>query len=118
MSGSSLWTNDVYSVNLDPGDPNHILLTFHCFSWSNNSNGGTGILESKDAGATFISHFQAGWSHGNVATFLGNDHTWLLGTQDRGFWRTADSGATWKQVSTAGITHGGTQVYRSKVNNA
>jgi photosystem II stability/assembly factor-like uncharacterized protein len=39
----------------------------------------------------------------------------LLGTQDAGFWRTSDSGASWTQVVTDEASmHGGGQVYRVK----
>jgi hypothetical protein len=117
-SGSSLWMKDVYSVNVEPGNFNHVLLGFHAYQWSNNTNGDTGVLESKDGGTTWISHYQAGFSHGNVASFLDNAQTWLLGTQDHGYFRTSDGGTSWTQVSTTGMTHGGTQLYRSRVNGA
>jgi hypothetical protein len=116
--GSSLWTRDVYSVNVEPGDFRHVLLAFHGYQWSNNTNGDTGVLESKDGGTTWVAHFRAGFSHGNVASFLDTGQSWLLGTQDHGYWRTTDAGASWTQVSTIGMTHGGTQLYRSPVNGA
>ena len=52
--------------------------------------------------------------HGNNIWFLSNSTTWLLGTQGKGYWRTTDSGANWKQVATNDMAHGGGSLYRAK----
>jgi photosystem II stability/assembly factor-like uncharacterized protein len=98
------WTNDVYSVVLDPYDDQHLLLTFHSgFEFK----GDAGVLESKDGGATFIRHApMSGWGAGHGISFLKNSATWLLATQGNGYWRTTNSGATWTRVSDHNSMHG------------
>lgn len=107
------WVNDVYEVAADPNNFNHVLLSFHAnWEWSDRS----GILESNDGGNSWVRHYPlpltgAGWT----IWFLKkngawNSGTWLVGTQYNGYWRTADSGATWKQVSIQNMQHGGTSI--------
>jgi hypothetical protein len=119
-----LFQYDVYDVATDPTDFNHVLLSFHgAWGWTDSKwNTSSGVLESKDGGATWIVHDpQPGWGTGHAVSFLydpergaGDSGTWLLGTQGAGMWRTTDFGTTWKQVSTTGIQHGGGSVYYSK----
>jgi len=104
---------DVYDLAADPANFNHLLLSFHN-PWRNT---GAGVAESFDGGLTWVSHFPppgSSWSAGMSIAFLGNSTTWLLGSQGQGYWRTADSGTTWKQVSTTNIQHGGGNIYRTK----
>jgi photosystem II stability/assembly factor-like uncharacterized protein len=98
------WTNDVYSVAMDPSDPQHLLLTFHSgFEFKADA----GVLESKDGGTTWTRHPpMSGWGAGHGISFLGNSTTWLLATQVDGYWRTTNSGGTWTKVSDHLSMHG------------
>jgi photosystem II stability/assembly factor-like uncharacterized protein len=110
--------NDVYDIAVDSADFNHVLVSLHSpFSWNGGCGsrcGNAGILESKDGGTTWIIHEPMNWGYGHSVWFLNNSTTWLLGTQGNGFWRTTNSGATWTQVTTENIAHGGGQIYYSK----
>lgn len=111
-------TTDVTTIDIDPSDFKHILLGSHS-AWANMKN--AGILESQDGGDTWTAHMpQASWPAGSMGIhFLyspdlttGDSQTWLVGADGNGFWRTTDSGKTWKQVSTKdNIPHGGHQIY-------
>jgi photosystem II stability/assembly factor-like uncharacterized protein len=106
------WVNDVYDVRADPMDFKHVLLTFHG-PWEGKTD--AGVLETMDGGNTWGRHVpSAAWGAGHSIFFLGNRSTWLLGTQANGFWRTADSGVTWTQVSTQAMQHGGVNTFYSK----
>jgi hypothetical protein len=115
-------TQDVYSIAAEPGDFNHILVSFHS-PWNNGSNN-AGVLESKDGGSTWIVHNPPAGSAGGYgmsvffldypAHGLGNRNTWLFTAQAGGFFRTTDAGGTWTQVYDKQMTHGGNQIYCSK----
>lgn len=105
------WVNDVYDVKADPADFKHVLLTFHS-GWGFKPD--AGVLESKDGGNTWIRHLPGSWGAGHSIWFLKDSGTWLLGTQNNGYYRTEDSGGTWTQVSTQNMQHGGTADYYSK----
>jgi photosystem II stability/assembly factor-like uncharacterized protein len=106
------WVNDVYVVQADPNDFQHVLVTFHS-GWEWTSDGG--VLESSDAGKTWIRHPPtAGWGSGHSIWFLNDSKTWLLGTQSAGYWRTEDAGAHWTKVSEQLMQHGGTSAYYSE----
>jgi hypothetical protein len=106
------WCNDVYDVKADPADFQHVLLTFHG-PWEWTLPGG--VLESKDGGNTWTRHLPAGsWGTGHSVFFLGDSNTWLVGTQAAGYFRTSDAGATFTQVSTVVMQHGGTNSFVSK----
>jgi hypothetical protein len=105
----SMTQGDVYSVAIDPSDSQHLLIGFHA-DWT---TGSAGVLESKNGGASWIVHQpEPSWGHGHYAFFI-TPTTWLLGTQDNGFWRTTNSGQSWDQVSTVNMAHGGSQMYRA-----
>jgi len=119
---------DVYHVEPDPADFNHVLLSFH-WNWHNCDDFGfgkctSGVAESTDGGTTWITHNpDPGWAGAggydvfflyNPALGIGNKNTWLFGTQGKGYWRTADGGKTWTQVTKSSMTHGGGQIYYSK----
>jgi hypothetical protein len=100
-------TNDVYNVAIDPFTPNHILASFHSFWYGNKDSG---VLESVDGGAHWTIHnppVGSGWGASNSVWFLDNSHTWLLGSESAGLWRTTNSGQSWTRVSSTNITHGG-----------
>jgi hypothetical protein len=104
--------NDQYTVDVEPGNFNHILISPHsCDSV---------IGESTDGGTTWVAHHTpaAVCSGGYAAFFLynkahtiGNAQTWLLCTQTDGFYRTTNSGASWTKVTTTSMVHGGQQIY-------
>jgi len=116
---------DIYDVAVDPSNFDHILLSFH-YPWGDGTtkyNNSAGILESRDGGTKWIVHDPVpGVSGaGQSIKFLfspdltvGNSNTWLFGAQEGGYWRTADAGKTWAQVSKTNITHGGSDIYYSK----
>jgi photosystem II stability/assembly factor-like uncharacterized protein len=110
------WTNDVYWMSVDPTDFGHVLLSFHS-PWQGSQD--SGILETKDGGATFKAYMPGGWGAGLAVNFLydpalgiGDGKTWLVGTQwGSGFYRTTDGGQTWKNVTPQAMMHGGTGIY-------
>ena len=99
---------------MDPEDHLHLLLTFHegCLPPNNDMC----IVESTDGGTTWrLMSGDPSWSgsEGQVIFFLDNRHTWLWGSQTNGFWRTEDSGASWKPIKGMTTSHlQGSQVYR------
>lgn len=112
-------TNDVTTLSPDPADFKHVLVGTHQ-AWQGLTNGG--ILETKDGGDTWIAHqpipqFGSGTMGINFlynpAQKVGDPQTWLVGVDGNGFWRTADAGAHWTQVSMTGIPHGGIDLYYS-----
>jgi len=117
-ANKNMFIEDVYDVAPDPSDFNHVLVSFHQ-TWgvarTDYWNGSAGVLETKDGGDTWIVHDpQPGWGAGHSVWFLDSSTTWLIGTQGKGYWRTTDSGATWTQVTTENMAHGGGQLYRTK----
>jgi len=106
--------DDVYSLDVDPYDSNHLVAGFHS----------TAVSESKDGGKT--------WKTITVPTGLGvspyvwfvqsdsaatTSGTWLTMAQwdnmTSGIWRTTDSGAHWTQVlKTLEHGHGASQIYQ------
>jgi len=108
---------DVYHVEPDPTDFEHVLVSFHS-AWKGEIE--NGVIESKDAGMTWRKAKLpgAGASDGTDVYFLyepklgiGNAQTWLFATQGNGHWRTTDSGETWKKVSDVSMQHGGGAKY-------
>jgi hypothetical protein len=104
-------TLDAYHVDVDPADFDHVLVTFHG-PWVSSTDGDSGIFESKDGGNSWEVVFEPGWSHGNFAWFM-DSKTWLLGTEAKGYFRTADAGKSWALVHSVRMTRGGVQLYRS-----
>jgi hypothetical protein len=109
------YIEDTYDIANDPVDFNHMLVTFHvAWGWTDTKwNANSGVLETKDGGVTWITHPPVnGWGTAHGIWFI-NSTTWLLGTQGNGYWRTTNSGASWHQVTTVSMIHGGGQLYRS-----
>jgi hypothetical protein len=115
---------DVYHVEPDPTDFDHVLVTFHWY-WDGCASGcNSGVLESFDGGDSWTVHpANPGWAGaGGYGVFflyspalgIGDDKTWLYGTQGKGNWRTSDSGATWTKVTDNNMEHGGGQLYYTK----
>lgn len=118
---SLIGSYDVYHVDADPTNFKHILVSFHSpWIWTSTEEQG-GVIESFDGGKTFVAHWDAlgacgAYGHGvnflyNPALGIGNNQTWIVGTQGMGFWRTTDAGHTYTEVSTNAMTHGGEQIY-------
>jgi hypothetical protein len=107
-----LFIDDVYEISVNPEDFNHVLVSSHSpWDWGDVA-AGAGIMESRDGGDTWTPHPPVGpWGMGHGIWFLNNAQSWLLGTQDNGYWRTTDAGQNWEQVSTVNMAHGGGQVY-------
>jgi hypothetical protein len=109
LQGSS---TDVGGFVVDPANFNHILASLHY-----TPDDQFGFLESTDGGATFAVHPYPTTVPGGTkgVTFLhspkyniGNESTWLMTTEQQGFWRTADAGKTWTNVApTFSGVHGG-----------
>ena len=114
---------DTYDVAMDPTNAGHVLVAFHSPWYQDHPTYGTssGILESKDAGVTWIRHEPLpGWGSGSVIHFLsepslgiGDSRTWLLGSPG-GLWQTKDAGVSWIKASPNGTQHGGGTTYYTK----
>ncbi len=115
-SGNAYFANDVYALDVDPYDGQHLVAGFH---------GYPGISASVDGG----DH----WSTITVPAGIGSSlypffvqtgvavttrSTWLAQAQwdsnTAGVWRTDDGGSTWTHVAPANEhQHGSTQIYQS-----
>jgi hypothetical protein len=119
-SADPVGTQDLYSLSVQPGDFDHVLVSYHS-PWKTGNN--SGVLESKDGGNTWAARNPPLGSEGGygMAVFfldypkygIGDAKTWLFTAQQGGFFRTADAGATWSQVYDKQMTHGGNQIYCS-----
>jgi hypothetical protein len=114
--------HDVTSMDVDPADFRHVLISSHS-AWRSLGGGSSGIYESTDGGTTWQTHSPPGapWAPGtkavhflhNLERGLGDGSTWWVGDEG-GFWRTTDAGRNWTRVSTAVITHGGGDLYYAR----
>lgn len=116
VSGNSYYGNDVYALDVDPYDGQHLIAGFH---------GYPGISESTDGGehwATITVPAGIGTSlypffvQTGVATSARG--TWLTQAQwdsnTAGVWRTANGGSVWTHVApTNEHQHGSTQIYQA-----
>ena len=112
---------DVYRVEPDPADFNHLLLSFHYY-WHNGDT--MGVFESFDGGDSWTIHDPVPGLHGaggygifflyNPKLGIGDNKSWLLGTQGAGYYRTSDAGTTWTKVTSNSMDHGGGQLYYTK----
>jgi photosystem II stability/assembly factor-like uncharacterized protein len=114
------WNMDAYNIAADPTDFNHIIMSFHS-GWACCGDA-SGVVESKDAGKTFLAHAPpSGVNHGNGIAFLydpknklGNGHTWLFGAgYGSGIFRTTDAGNSWTKISDVQQNHGGFDLHYS-----
>ncbi len=108
--------NFVGGIAMDPGDHNHLLVTWHAKCAAPHPE--ACFAESTDAGGTWhIIDGQAAWAggEGQAVYFLADGKTWLWGSQSNGLWRTADAGKTWAPVTDKTAQgHGAGQMYRAK----
>jgi hypothetical protein len=114
-SNNSYFGNDVYSLDIDPNDPLHLIAGFH---------GYPGISESIDGGehwSTIVVPSGIGSSlypfFVNTGTASTTRNTWLTQAQWEsniaGIWRTDNAGTTWTHVGAAyEHKHGSTQFYQ------
>jgi photosystem II stability/assembly factor-like uncharacterized protein len=109
-------SRDIYSIAIDPLNHNHILAAFHSVQGAGQFLGNAPVIESLDGVSTWTIHALPNLGYTHYIFFMDNSETWLLGTQGKDFWRTTDTGKTWKQVSNSNITDGGTSLYRTKTN--
>ena len=118
ITANPVGTQDLYSIATEPGNFNHVLVSFHS-PWNGATN--AGVLESMDGGLTWAARNPPAGSangYGMAIFFLdfprikqGDAKTWLFTAQQGGFFRTTDGGATWAQVHDKQMTHGGNQIY-------
>jgi photosystem II stability/assembly factor-like uncharacterized protein len=106
-AGSNVNTNVEYggftqALGLDPGDPKHLVVTFHANC--KNQYAPMCLGESKDAGATwrlFKGPAEAtGWAEAASVTVLGSDSYLFVTPADNGAFYTGDGGQTWAHVVT------------------
>lgn len=103
-------------IALDPLDHHHILLTFHeeCLA----PHPKTCIAESEDGGASWrLLDGESSWAgnEGQVIFFMETSSAWLWGSQSSGFWRSTDSGKSWKSIKGMTTTHlQGSQLARAQ----
>lgn len=120
--GGSTWrltgggaASDLYSIQVDPNDPNHLISGLHELN---------GIQESTDGGETWkATNTDAGMSTGaswfpffiNTGNAATTRTRWLAVPQpgSTGSWLTADGGATWTKILPNDHPHGNCQIYQS-----
>ena len=113
--GDGSYRNDIYDVQLNPSDPSHLLASFHG-SWADTGNvpsvdnQRSGVIERLNGSWRVVMPDVRMRGVGFRCDFLNNSSTWLMGTQASGFWRTTNSGASWSQVYTTSMCHGGMQM--------
>jgi photosystem II stability/assembly factor-like uncharacterized protein len=113
-------THDVTTMSVDPCDFKHVLLSSHS-DWAITAGYSSGVVESRDGGASWIVHLPPGdaWAAGTKGVAIlhpsaqvGDADTWLV-ADEGGFWRTSNAGKDWSKVSTAGTPHGSNEFYYS-----
>ncbi len=114
-SGNSYFGNDVYALDVDPGNSLHLIAGFH---------GYPGISESIDGGATWSTISVPAGIGASVYPFFVHtgdaattSATWLTQAQwdsnTNGIWRTENAGATWTHAASAlEHKHGSTQFFQ------
>ncbi len=108
-----------YSVDIDPGNPQHFVMAFH------ENDGYAGLVETLDGGSTWIKHDPPTNFGGSQYVFLINSNVWIVEGQSNGgtngTWQTTTGGlvngvpstSAWKMVSTAEHVHGAAQLYNA-----
>jgi len=113
--GGATWTQvykdpggygrDVYDMDIDPNDSQHLIATFHDSSK---------IVESTDGGKTWMGRGAVGGATLSSYVFFVTSSAWLMVSQwtdANGTWRTENSGASWSKVSNNEHFHGNCQIY-------
>jgi len=107
--------NFVGTINMDPWDHQHIVLSFHAACSAPYSN--ACFAETKDAGGSWrFINGNPSWvgGEGTSIYFLDNGHTFLFGSQSNGLARSTDGGATWQAIQGIQVSHGSGQMVRVK----
>ncbi|MDR3385960.1 MAG: sialidase family protein [Rudaea sp.] len=116
VSGNSYYANDVYALDVDPYDGQHLIAGFHGFP---------GISESTDGGQTWTTIAVPGGIGSSLYPFFvqtglasSTRTTWLTQAQwvsnTAGIWRTSNGGSTWSNVAPANEhQHGSSQIYQA-----
>ncbi|MFV0309213.1 MAG: WD40/YVTN/BNR-like repeat-containing protein [Desertimonas sp.] len=117
VPGAPMGRQDFYPPEVDPYDPDHLLMAGHEFDMlvASDDGGRTWYEISMDpgmnqgVGTAQIAIVDTGDPSTTRDTFL-----WLAQSTDgsTGTWRTTDGGATWQQVETIEHPHGGGQHYQ------
>lgn len=100
-SGAPVGTRDLYSIAVEPGNFDHILVSYHS-PWTGTDN--AGVLESTDGGLS--------WTPRNPPAGSAKGYGMAV------FFRTEDGGATWAQVKSGldyswymGVAGDGDRIY-------
>jgi hypothetical protein len=102
----------VSHVRMDPEDPKHLLLDWHSNCGKFEDNIGC-FHESKDGGATWISHYGNPSWPGQVVVWLLHGSTWALGAD--GIKLSTDGGQNWQATNGSGAGgHSAGQLYKAK----
>jgi hypothetical protein len=113
--GAAFTYNFVNTVTLQPGNHQHLLLSFH--EQCKRPGVKNCIAESTNGGTSWVLHDgDPRWTsdgEGVKVVFLEDSATWLWGSQADGLWRSTNSGQSWTQIVTEGLNHlQSTQVLR------
>ena len=115
-SGNNYFANDVYALDIDPNDGQHLLAGFHGYPGISESiDGGvswTTIGVPANSGVSLYPFFVQTGSAASTRTTWLTQAQWDSNTQ--GIWRTANGGVSWTHVApTYEHKHGSTQIYQA-----
>ena len=113
------WVNDVYEVKADPADFKHVRACG--IVGDRYAVVGPAVDDRGQCSPSFLGFVAAYGEHGLAVEDVEQETAirrqlgrFEIGTQGDGYWRTKDAGATWKQVSTQDMQHGGTSAFYAK----
>jgi hypothetical protein len=103
----------VSRTQMDPEDPQHILVDWH--APCDGPNGPAGCFaETKDGGATWKMHYHSPDWVEQANVYLLSSQTWIVASD--GLHRTTDGGATWTKIPQQVVAggHSAGRIYRAK----
>jgi photosystem II stability/assembly factor-like uncharacterized protein len=108
----SVASNFVSTVQMDPGDPRHLIVTFHSDCSGQYAPGC--FAETTNSGATWTI-FGGSMFEGSARLYMLDGSNWIV-PSNGALYRSTDRGATWKNVGNleAGGHSGQEHVYRGK----